>query len=219
MFRQRVLSQFTNYRTEWRNPSTHDYQLDFDESEAFLAIVSVSAFACVLIDQISEKIAFMTSQKETEQNKEEIQKHIETEKVRLIDLATEMLKEFSKQHGPSSPIQTETQLLGSLTGFFSTLVPDVTLTADYRLDPAKCERADLLISQDSERILVELKRSLSPRVCSEGIIQLEHYMLLGGVKQAILFVYPPSGGEVTSEEHQVRGIDGQLIVIKPASAV
>src|SRR5262249_49401315 len=45
LLRQRVLSQFTNYRKEWRNPSTHDYKLDFNESEAFLAIVSVSAFA------------------------------------------------------------------------------------------------------------------------------------------------------------------------------
>ncbi|MEH2117121.1 hypothetical protein [Nostoc sp.] len=24
VFRQRVLAQFTNYRTEWRNPSSHD---------------------------------------------------------------------------------------------------------------------------------------------------------------------------------------------------
>jgi hypothetical protein len=42
-------------------------------------------------------------------------------------------------------------------------------------------------------------------------------MLLSGIRQAILFVYPPSGGEVTSEEHQLRGLDGQLIVIKPAA--
>src|SRR5687768_12024943 len=52
IFRPRVLSQFKNYRTEWRNPSTHDHQLDFDASEALLAIVSVCAFANVLLDQI-----------------------------------------------------------------------------------------------------------------------------------------------------------------------
>src|SRR5437867_10656757 len=38
--RQRVLDQFTTYRTEWRNTSTHDYRLDFDEDEAPLAIIS-----------------------------------------------------------------------------------------------------------------------------------------------------------------------------------
>ena len=56
--RPRVLEQFSNYRTDWRNPSTHDYRLDFDEDEALLAIVSVCAFAIVLIDQIAEKLSF-----------------------------------------------------------------------------------------------------------------------------------------------------------------
>lgn len=58
VFRQRVLSQFTNYRRQWRNPSTHDYTLSFDPSEAFVALTQVAAFAYVLIDQIAERIAF-----------------------------------------------------------------------------------------------------------------------------------------------------------------
>ena len=48
----------SRYRTEWRNPSTHDYKLDFDEDEALLAIASVCAFAIVLLDQITEKLNF-----------------------------------------------------------------------------------------------------------------------------------------------------------------
>jgi hypothetical protein len=48
ILRKRVLDQFTNYRREWRNPSTHDYKLDFDEDEALLAIVSVAVFAIVI---------------------------------------------------------------------------------------------------------------------------------------------------------------------------
>src|SRR4030095_14112291 len=58
VLRPGVLAQLTNYRREWRNPSTHDYRLDFDEDEALLAIVTVSAFAIVLIDQITERISF-----------------------------------------------------------------------------------------------------------------------------------------------------------------
>src|SRR6266487_5647111 len=58
LLRPRVLAQLTNYRTEWRNPSTHDYRLDFDEDEALFAIVAVSAFAIVLVDQITERIAY-----------------------------------------------------------------------------------------------------------------------------------------------------------------
>ncbi len=55
--RPRVLTQLTRYRQDYRNPSTHDYKLDFDEDEALLAIVSVCGFAKLLINQISSKLS------------------------------------------------------------------------------------------------------------------------------------------------------------------
>ncbi len=58
LFRKRVSDQFTRYRQDYRNPSTHDYILDFNSDEALLAILSVSAFAKLIVDQIAEKIAF-----------------------------------------------------------------------------------------------------------------------------------------------------------------
>jgi len=217
VFRQRVLSQFTNYRTEWRNPSTHDYKLDFDESEAFLAIVSVSAFACVLIDQISERVAYLHSKKETERKKKELQTHIHTSQEGLMELTTEILKEFSKQQSPDSPVQTEMQLLGALVGFFSSLVPSLQVIADYKLNPEKSERVDLLVSDKTGKVIVEIKRSFSRSITAEGIRRLEHYMLLSGIKQGILFIYTPSGGELTCEEHLVPGIGGRIIVIRLAT--
>jgi hypothetical protein len=60
--RPRVLTQLTRYRQDYRNPSTHDYKLDFDEDEALLAIVSVCAFAKLLINQISSKLASEAAQ-------------------------------------------------------------------------------------------------------------------------------------------------------------
>lgn len=59
--RPRVLTQLTRYRQDYRNPSTHDYKLDFDENEALLAIVSVCAFAKLLVDQISGKLVYNTA--------------------------------------------------------------------------------------------------------------------------------------------------------------
>lgn len=50
----RVLDLFENYRRQWRNPSTHDYQLFFSVNEAFLAIVSVVAFTHALLDRMVE---------------------------------------------------------------------------------------------------------------------------------------------------------------------
>jgi hypothetical protein len=215
-FRPRVLAQFTNYRTEWRNPSTHDYKLDFDESEAFLAIVSVSAFACLLIDQISGKLAFLHSKKETDSRKKEIATHVGTEKGVLLELITEMLKEFARQRGQDSPIRTETELEGALAGFFSSLVPSLRIDCDYKLDPQRSERADFVVSDKRDKVIIELRRSRSRMPVSDGIKQLEHYMLLSGIRQAILFVHPASGGELVSEEHVIPGISARVIVIRPA---
>jgi hypothetical protein len=54
--RSRVLQQMARYREDYRNPSTHDYKLDFDENEAMLAILSVSAFAKLLVAQMKAKL-------------------------------------------------------------------------------------------------------------------------------------------------------------------
>jgi hypothetical protein len=57
IIRPRALKQLTRYREDYRNPSTHDYKLDFDSDEALLAIVSVCAFSKLLADQIGFKLA------------------------------------------------------------------------------------------------------------------------------------------------------------------
>lgn len=57
VLRPRVLTQLTRYRQDYRNPSAHDYKLDFDNDEALLAVVSVCAFAKLLTNQIASKIA------------------------------------------------------------------------------------------------------------------------------------------------------------------
>ena len=58
----RVISHLSSYRTAWRNPSTHDHRLSFTEDEALFAIVTITAFAVMLTNQISEKLNFVTAQ-------------------------------------------------------------------------------------------------------------------------------------------------------------
>ncbi|RMB34292.1 hypothetical protein C8J47_2013 [Sphingomonas sp. PP-F2F-G114-C0414] len=60
--RPRVLTQLTRYRKDYRNPSAHDYKLDFDNDEALLAIVSVCGFAILLLNQIRSKIESTAAQ-------------------------------------------------------------------------------------------------------------------------------------------------------------
>lgn len=56
LLRHRVLEQLTRYRKDYRNPSTHDYKLDFDDNEALLAILNVIGFAILLIDQMKSHL-------------------------------------------------------------------------------------------------------------------------------------------------------------------
>jgi hypothetical protein len=58
LIRPRALKQLTRYREDYRNPSVHDYKLDFDADEALLAIVSVCAFSKLLVNQIAGKLAY-----------------------------------------------------------------------------------------------------------------------------------------------------------------
>ena len=211
VFRDRVMAQFTNYRTEWRNPSTHDYNLDFDESESFLAIVSVSAFACVLIDQIAGRLAHDDAATEADAKHVALKQGVDVDNTSLIELATEIFREFTRQHHADSANQTEIQLMGALTGFFSALVPSLDVTLDYKLSPESHERGDLLLRHDESKVLVELKRTNSPRLLKGGLLQLQSYMPLTGIKNAILFMYPPGGGELLQEEH--RSSDGGRIIV------
>jgi len=61
ILRDRVLVQIKRYRQDYRNPSTHDHKLDFDQNEALLAIASTCGFAKLLVDQIAERLAFQVA--------------------------------------------------------------------------------------------------------------------------------------------------------------
>jgi len=216
LFRERVLRQLTNYRTEWRNPSTHDYKLDFDESEAFLAIVSVAAFACMLIDQIAERLSFTKAQAEAEARKDEIRSSlVTTQSSSLLDRAAGLLKQFVSTTAHTGGAQRyEAQYVGALHGYLSTVAPEIQISMEERLSPSVNLHADLILRNGDERVIVELKRHFR-RNTQMAIAQVERYMLASGIRDAILLLIPAEPGPVTMEEQPVPGIQGRLLVIEP----
>ncbi|MEH1937802.1 MAG: hypothetical protein V7L14_29665 [Nostoc sp.] len=217
VFRQRVLAQFTNYRTEWRNPSSHDYQLDFDESEAFLAIVSVAAFACLVLDQITEKISYLQVKTEADTKQIEIQERLTSvEKGDLLNRTTEILREFSHQQ-PNFNVEgskrTEAQFAGQLSGFFASVAPDIEVISEYKILAETAAIADFVISDRSSRVLIEIKRARQS--IDSGVAQVERYMLLSGIKSAILYFFSDAGGELEIQERNVSNVDGKILILKP----
>ena len=221
IFRTRVLTQFTTYRTEWRNPSAHDYKLDFDESEAFLAIISVSAFGCLLLDQIAERLEFIKSKREADSDKVELQRRLSDSDGDLLKRTVEILTEFFLHHMVSSLShrRTEIQTIGALSGFIATVAPDLQVLSEERLVPDRPFRPDLLVANASDRVLIELKRSrFIKKNFHQAVAQVEHYMLVGEVKLAVLLFMPEEPGHLATSELEVRAIDGRIAILQPPDA-
>ncbi|MCP2085940.1 UNVERIFIED_ORG: hypothetical protein J2Y81_001957 [Paraburkholderia sediminicola] len=219
IFRSRVLSQFTTYRMEWRNPSTHDYRLDFDESEAFLAIVSVSAFACLLFDQIGERLSFLKSKAEAESQKQILSQTLAASvNTDLLSRLLRVFQQYCATYVASTGLSTEhteVQVVGALHGFLSAAAPDLFVVTEAKLDQERPFRADLLISRGDEQVVVEVKRRMVKGYVRNAIAQVERYMLLGGVKSGIVLFLPDAPGELAIETLHVGGVDGRIAVLSP----
>lgn len=218
ILKPRVLQQFTNYRQEWRNPSTHDYTLNFDESEAFLAIVSVCAFTNVLIDQISQHIAFENASQVSGAEKAEIRKHIvEGKNLELLDKVTELFQEFVKTYDEddSSHSVRENELLGALTGFLSVIAPELNTTLEVSISKEPRRVVDLIISDGTSEVLIELKVRYSRGLVDSGISQMAKYIEASGIKNAILFIYHPPSKILKRTIRKLPEQDTEVVVLSP----
>jgi hypothetical protein len=198
VLKERVLQLFTNYRTEWRNKSTHDYKLYFSEQEAFLAIVNISAFINILLDQMAQKRAYDKEDSELKSSRHE--KHATAENKLLIDRVVELLISFSeevpdKTSGSTIPRITEVELIGSLTAFLNNLAEDINVFSEYSISRKQDSRkyyADFFLQSDTEKLIIEIKNPSHgvSRILSSGTEQLLSYLTASGVTDGILYIPP-----------------------------
>ena len=213
LLRPRVLAQLTNYRREWRNPSTHDYRLDFDEDEALLAIVTVSAFAIVLIDQITERISFVLAKTVAAEHPTPTQPS-QPLLQKVSTLIEQFTFQFNQTHADRTDVR-EVEIVGALAGFFASTVPELIVQSEGKLVPEKNARADLLVSSGDERLIIEVKRGRSSRKMDESsVYQVASYMQISGISQAVLFNYSsPNTGKVVRTEVSLPVVGGRLLII------
>lgn len=222
VFRERVLKQFTNYRIEWRNPSTHDYKLDFDQSEALLAIVTVAAFSSMVLDQIAERISYLKTVEEVEAQRSSTDiPRASAHGMSLQMSVAALLKEFSKTHTGAAVgggAQSESQVLGALRGFLDTRDPDLRVQSEYLLNKDKPFRADLFVTRGDERVIVEIKRRLHRSTYHNSLAQLEHYMLIGSISAGVLLFLQPDGAPLEERSVPVEQINGSITVLASKEA-
>ncbi len=213
ILRPRVATQLTNYRQNWRNPSTHDYRLDFDEDEALLAITSVAVFSVVLIDQIAERLSFERSKAEAK-----LSARVPDASEPLLERAATALEQFTEHFNQMDSLRfniRESELGASLAGFLSTALGGIKAEPDAKLIADRHERADLLLESGPSRLIVEIKRTKPSEVqVRQGLEQLAHYMALSGIREAILyFYYSHNTGRIRRREHPLPGLRGRILVV------
>lgn len=220
-FRQRVLDQFTNYRKEWRNPSTHDYKLDFNESEAFLAIVSVTAFSCLLLDEITRQLAHDKEVVAAQEIAGKVKQEANVSNGDLLTRTVEALKVYflrrTHEHVKSG---TAAQWLGSVSGFLAAIIPDAAITTDAPLGRESLHiTADLLIECGNERVIVELKNRLNILTYKSVLNQVEHLMLSSGVSDGVIFFLPTmlESEKIYEAENVLFDGNGRLRTISPVA--
>jgi hypothetical protein len=217
VFRDRILWQFTNYRTVWRNPSTHDYNLDFDEAEAFLAIVSVSAFTKLLVDEIAERLNFITVQRDVAtQRTLPIEQQDASQS--LLHRTTSALIEFPKyykERHSAVPIESEAQLMGALAGFLSSVLANAHTSTGRLLQSSKTHYVDIMISEKEELVLIELKRGDAPSLREKGIDQLWDYLSISNSRQGVLFLYSDKSTDYDFQTLLEDSTGNQIYVVGP----
>lgn len=201
ILKERVLDLFTNYRQNWRNPSTHDYKLFFTEQEAFLAIVTVSAFVSILLDQVVERISYESEKNEFATRSEEIKKSINKyDSLNFADKVAALTNKFAIEviSGNSKPSErSESQLVGTLSGFINSVEPEYKITSEPSFNYRdSILRPDLLIESHEGKVILEIKRASGRRervgdpIDLAALEQVKTYQKVTGIKEAILFFYP-----------------------------
>lgn len=193
IFRDRVLDLFKNYRQEWRNKSTHDYQLFFDENEAFIALTSVTSFVHLLLKQIQEKIAFNSQQRKLERDiliAKKIKNIVTSKGSEPVHKLIEVISEFAKQTGPqihNTKSMTAIEIMGLLHAYLEAAGKAFHIQREPKFVVVnKHIRPDFLIEIDDEPIILEFKRlrakgSIIQHIFNQVLIYMQATNTLKGV--------------------------------------
>lgn len=226
ILKERVLNLFKNYRTEWRNKSTHDYRLYFSEQEALLAIVSISAFMNILIDQMIEKKAYDHEEERLQGTSfaqlvfpEDVLLHLKI-KAALVSFSETYPEEDLEK---SSTSVTEIEVLGALRAYLKTVISEVEVYQEYTI-PRKNDGAryvaDFLLKENNESLVVEVKRPVrhNKRIIETGTNQLLTYLGAADIKYGVLFIPPSTKGvemEVKTIKEERSGLQYIVTQIYP----
>jgi hypothetical protein len=182
---ERVLVLFKNYRQQWRNPATHDHTLLFSEQEALLGIVSVSAFAVVLLDQIVETISFKRQRAATSRKSEQVAAKLHLTGRSLAEQTVEFVEYFLQhERDARRTFRSEAELVGALSGFLVGLDLGIDVLPNARMAD---RRVDLLVIRGKEKVVIEVKYGrFKQDYIAATLAQIRAYVIAASASGGIL---------------------------------
>lgn len=220
VFRPRVLEYFSRYRKEWRNPSTHDHRLDFDEQEAFLAYSTVCGFCFVALNQM---IQILASEKTlVDQSDSDIQ--ISAQRIAEILVAGLPSLLRSLQIGASTLKGhvriSEAALLGGIEGLIRSASKTINIVTEAWFTSVDSRvQADLSVSQLDKHVIVDLKRlsgrgyqMIEEQIAKNAVVA----KAIGGVGVIVPGVYSATA-EIAFEAKAVEGTAVPIYLVLPKS--
>jgi len=219
---QRVIELLKNYRQDWRNPSTHDHNLFFTYAEAFLAIMSISSFVHIFLNQIIEKLYYedekVAVKKELSKIKKGIVKDYKNltlfERLKILILAFNR-RNISKEEDSNEKFRSRrfgTEILGKIVAYIESIDKKIKIEIEPILKVGTRKiYADLIFSDKKEKVLLELKiarrnrASMGNRQIYED--QLLSYLMHTQITQGILLILPDELEESDEYDINVRSIN------------
>lgn len=228
IFKDKEAQTFHRYLEDWEIPAERDEQLFFSEQEAMLAIMNVSAFFLILVEQIIEiasyeKAKYFLGWDRTEKIHKELERYGDKffldQLVTLLQLfAADLFYIEERESAPS-----EYEMLGYLRGFLEIATPEIEVEIDKRIKIGSSHtQLDMLIHHKDETVLVETKRSNQIRGSifdiDNAVQQISGYMTATGINKAVLFYLPILGSSdlATREiDLDVDSVQQQIKVVYP----
>ncbi len=228
IFKDKEAQTFHRYLEDWELPAESDEQLFFSEQEAMLAIMNVTAFFLILVEQIIEIASYEKAKYFLGWDRsEKIHKELERYGGKFfIDQLVTLLRLFSAdlfyiEERENAPAEYE--MLGYLRGFLEIAIPEVKVEIDKRIKIGNSHtQLDMLIYNGDETVLIETKRSNQIKGSifdiDNAVQQVSSCMTITKINKAVLFYLPILGSSdlATREiDLKVDDMQQQIKVVYP----
>lgn len=162
----RVYPLFKSYRENWRNASSHDFNLLFSEDEAFVAISSVVSFAYVLFGQMIIKVAHNleadklknTDKVDTSNFNDSNQFHDSVSKsIREYFMTVGNFENSGRKLKNDYMADGEYKMVGALSAYLESKYGIGKVSTEISLGSTHRYRPDIVIQVGNYKIVIEVK--------------------------------------------------------------